>query len=74
MTIDNLLGVLPPKTPVRICLMQGRINDNFVCGTTGMHNTQKIRDELRVRKALQNKVDTIYPLWHAQELYIECSS
>ena len=69
MYLADLLFRLPPNVPVRI---RFRGSDSTYCFTTGPRNTGRKTAEIIATEHNDPKVDNIYPLWHANELYIEC--
>lgn len=71
MYLIDLLFKLPPNVNVRI-----KFNDeeNTYAFTTGRRSTGKHASELANKKKGSYVVTNIYPLWHAQELYIEARS
>lgn len=70
MFLTDLLFRLPPKVFVRIRFV-GEM-DTF-CFTTGKRNTGQNVVKLVEQGKGSVKVNQIIPLWHAEELYIECS-
>ena len=69
MYLVDLLFKLPPNVPVRIKFMD---NGHTYCFTTGNRKTAEKCGEIHAMERDVPKVNNIYPLWHAQELYIEC--
>lgn len=70
MYLADLLFRLPSNTFVRIKF------DGFAdpfCFTTGTRKTGEKLVELAHHGYGEAKVYAIYPLWHAQELYIQCA-
>ena len=66
MTVNELLSKLPSEVNVRVNVA-GVVE---VCGTTGYRNTAKITRRLSDEGGGNAEVASIYPLWHARELYI----
>lgn len=69
MTIRNLILALCPDTHVRIRVLG--VTD--VTGKTGKFMTQRLIAELDRKKSTDAYVTSVYPLWHAHEVYIECA-
>jgi hypothetical protein len=69
MFLADLLFRLPPSVPVRI---RFRGSGDTYCFTTGPRTTGRKTAEIIATEHTELKVDNIYPLWHANELYIEC--
>lgn len=67
MTIKELLYALPADTNVRIYISL----DKTVTGVTGARRTRTIVERLAGMGYADAHVLGIYPLWHAQELYVE---
>lgn len=73
MMLNDLLFRLSAGTPVRIRILRDESGLGDIVGTTGGFKTQRILDKLALRKCHESCVVTaIYPLFKAQELYIEC--
>lgn len=70
MTITDLLMIVANGTNIRIRVLDVR---DFTY-QTGIYKTQKILDDLKRRNCHNAVVICIYPLFHAQELYIECTN
>lgn len=69
MYLIQLLQVLAPKTFVRIKF--GDSTDT-ICFTTGKRRTVEKINELYECGKHGAKVQTVYPLYHTHELYIQC--
>lgn len=69
MYLFDFLFTLGAHVPVRIKFMGSK--EPF-CFVTGQRNTGKAINDLSKAKKGGAKVINVYPLWHAQELYIEC--
>ena len=69
MYLIQLLQVLAPKTFVRIKFTN---STDTICFTTGKRRTAEKINELYECGKHNVKVQTVYPLYHAQELYILC--
>ena len=65
----DFLYTLPPKVDVRIKFQGKRDTFSF---TTGKRKTRDACDILMVNGEHNTKIATVYPLFHAQEVYIEC--
>lgn len=72
MYLLDLLFRLPPKTFVRIKFAG---NPKTFCFTTGQKTSPREIARMRQEQDCVDKakVAEIYPLWHAEELYVECS-
>lgn len=69
MNLITLLQVLAPKTFVRIKFTN---STDTICFATGKRRTGEKINELIESGKGNVKVQTVYPLYHAQELYILC--
>ena len=68
MRIHELLSAIQPKTPVRV-----HVNGHSeIAGVTGPRNTLALQNALLEAGCSDAYVTAIRPLWHANELYIEC--
>ena len=70
MYLFDFLFTLQPDIYVRIKFIG---EPNTYCFRTGRRSTGKAVSDLSKQKKDNVKVHNVYCLWHAQELYIECS-
>lgn len=70
MYLLDLIFRLPPHVFVRVKIAGLK---NEICFTTGTRNNAKNGKAILDEFGHDVKIDNIYPLWHTQELYIECS-
>lgn len=68
MTIREVITGIAPGTNVRVRVLG--VHD--FAGKTGARKTQALLERISSHNCNDAFVTTIYPLWHAHELYIEC--
>lgn len=70
MYLLDLIFRLPPNVFVHVKIRGNKHDFSF---TTGKRNNAKNGKLILDECGHDVKVDNIYPLWHAEELYVECS-
>lgn len=69
MDLYDFLRLLPQGTYIRVKV--SGYNDIF-SGKTGLHKTDEFIHDVYLKSNKIPFIYAIYPLYHAQELYIEC--